>query len=327
MDCAEGKSNLFCSTLRWALVLPVAAAAYAAVRLGVVAMLPHLNMPLPGALGGWVLSDWVGCMLFIVFATLVAPSHKQIAACGAFLVLSIAHCVMLMEATKHTIAPQHSTETIYLTAFGGFFVSIVLTGAIVQHYRQKAREVELTADARRYYREWAGEAAALEGAGAGSPAGAGADSGSNGASGNAQGAAAGGGAGVGGAAAQPQAEMPAPVPQYETKVLADETLPREMTINVSLSFDDEGGRQKYTVADGKPLGFVRTALLLGILSPGQALRFVFKSKKAKKRALLNNPPWFKKRREIDADLPDAAIESSETDGSRLLTDSLNEYRR
>lgn len=307
MNCPLANSKVLFNTVRWTAALPVAAASYAAVRMGVLSLLPQLQMPLLGALSGWVLSDWTGSILFILLATIVAPSHKHIVACASFFVLSIAHSVMLIEATKHTISPQHSTETIYLTAIGGFFVSAVFTYALVQHYLGKQREAELTADARRYYREWADQSE-------GEP--------KVNATRNQQSAPAQGPPSRG---AVVQRAEPA-VPQYETKVLQNESLPREMNVTVSLSFDDDLGLKKFVVADGKSVGFIKTALLLGLVSPGQALKFVFKSKKAKKPALLKNPPWFNARREIDADIPDPAIASGEKDGSRLLTDTHAEYR-
>lgn len=269
---------------------------------------------LPGNMGpipAGVLTDWAGSTLFILLAALLAPSRKHIVACCAFFVTAIIHTVMLMAALRTPASSPLFVDGIYVITVGGFLVNALFTFVIVQHFLSKQREVELTADARRYYREWA-----EQGGPGGVPLPSPSQLQSPPSSGN-------------GNAAGQQAEArsyPLPAPQYQTKVLTDEALPREMTINVSLSFDEEGKQQRFTVADGKSIGFFKTALLLGILSPSHALKFVFKPKKSKDRTLLSNPPWFKSARELESDAVDPRIESSQRDGDKLLTDTLNEYR-
>jgi hypothetical protein len=293
------------SVLRWALILPVAYLGYA----GVLSMLSHLpgNMgPMPAG----VITDWTGSTLFIVLAALIAPSRKHIVACCAFFVTTVIHTVMLMAALKAPAQSPLFVDGIYVITLGGLLVNALLTFVIVQHFLNKQRELELTADARRYYREWSEQGGPVPlptpSQMAAPPTGAQTSSGK---------------------ATTEARSYPLPAPQYETKVLTNEAaLPREMTINVSLAFDEEGQQQRFTVADGKSIGFVKTALLLGILSPGHAMKFIFKPKKLKKRTLLSNPPWFKSPRELDSDAVDPRIESSQRDGDKLLTDTLNEYR-
>lgn len=299
------------SVFRWALILPVAYLGYAGV-LSVLSRLPGNMGPIPAG----VLTDWTGSTLFIMLAALIAPSRKHIVACCAFFATTIIHTVMLMAALRIPASSPLFVDGTYVITLGGFLVNALFTFAIVQHFLNKQRELELTADARRYYREWAKQGgpvplptpSQLQSPGTGT--------------GNAT-------ASATQRSAAPPADArsyPLPAPQYETKVLTNEALPREMTINVSLSFDDEGRQQRLTVADGKSIGFVKTALLLGILSPAHALKFVFKPKKPKERTLLSNPPWFKSPRELESDAVDPRIESSQRDRDKLLTDTLNEYR-
>ncbi len=306
MGCAENKSKMI-SGLRWALILPVAYLGYA----GVLSMLSHLpgNMgPMPAG----VITDWAGSTLFIVLAALIAPSRKHIVACCAFFVTTIIHTVMLMAALKGPAQSPVFVDGIYVITLGGFLVNALLTFVIVQHFLNKQRELELTADARRYYREWSEQGGPVP-LPSPSQLATPPQTGNRNASSN--------------ESPTTARAYPLPAPQYETKVLTEEAaLPREMTINVSLAFDDEGQQQRFTVADGKSIGFVKTALLLGILSPGHAMKFIFKPKKLKKRTLLSNPPWFKSARELDSDAVDPRIESSQRDGDKLLTDTLNEYR-
>lgn len=266
-----------------------------------------------------MLSDWIASLLFIGAATLVAPARKHYAAGGAFAVLGIAHTVMLIEATKHPISPQlFSTESLYVSALGGCFMSAAATLFIVRHYLKIQREKDMIVHARRFYREWADAPQQHPSRVSQAPVF---------------------------ARAKSAEDIPAPAPfspsdaaaiaepppLYSAEVMTSDAQPQAepvMTMDLSFVFADEKGRRKkLVVAENESVGFVKTAFLLGIISPGRALKYVFKPKKNPGPSLLKNPAWFKSRREIEVDVPIGRVASSESQGRNLLVDSLSEYRR
>ena len=116
--------------LRWLAVLPCAIVAYVCSGFVINGAMAALQLPVTCNLAAWAFSDWVGTLLFIIVCTEIAPGHKGKVALASLVPLCALHAMMLMAAKQHPIAPVYSSETITITALGGFLLSGITSYAV-----------------------------------------------------------------------------------------------------------------------------------------------------------------------------------------------------
>lgn len=116
--------------VRWLALLPAAIVAYVCAGVVINGAMAALQLPVTCNLAAWAFSDWVGTLLFIIVCTETAPGHKGKVALASLVPLSGLHAVMLIAAKQHPISAVYSSETITITALGGFLLSGITSYAV-----------------------------------------------------------------------------------------------------------------------------------------------------------------------------------------------------